>query len=249
MAAQRLHSTDAREVKTTFITALGCRDGQEEEKGSVARQFEELVARIESMLQSAGAVVVSPDHLEDKITGTSREVDACITLQSGAIVTVECRDRWTCKQGKRSKAKQDVIWIEQLVTKRADLGVSKTIGVSAGGFTKAAIKKAAHYGIELRQMSEVSDVEIAQTWVGGFGTSILSVSFVLIDARFVDADGAAFALAEVLDELPAETATAIRSNPTATPFLRMKGVQPLVSPEHLFNARVSPSQCGLLPES
>src|SRR5687767_6861943 len=105
-------------------------------KKKAGREFEELVARVEEILSPKGALVKSPDRLKDQVTGGKREVDASITLPTGEVNTVECRDRWTCKQGVKSKAKQDVLWIEQLVTKRADLGINKTVGVSAGGFTK-----------------------------------------------------------------------------------------------------------------
>src|SRR5712691_6264859 len=60
------------------------------------REFERLVALIEHHLAPKGAVVRSPDHLTDKRTGQSREVDASIRYVVGSVtilITVECRER------------------------------------------------------------------------------------------------------------------------------------------------------------
>jgi len=60
------------------------------------RQFEKLVARIEEAVAPSGATVTSPDHILDKITGETREVDASIRYNVGTspiLVTIECRNR------------------------------------------------------------------------------------------------------------------------------------------------------------
>ena len=118
------------------------------------KQFERLVARIEELAAPRGAVVRSPDKIPDRITGQQREVDASIRFRVGTVdilVTVECR---------RRERTEDVRWIEELVAKRADIGAAKTIAVSSSGYSQSAKDKAQHFGIELRTLSEVVDVNI-----------------------------------------------------------------------------------------
>jgi hypothetical protein len=116
------------------------------------REFEKLVARIERAIGPAGAIVTSPDHITDLVTGDLREVDASIRTQKDLprIRVLECRDR--------AKV-EDVMWIEQLVTKSHDHGVPTT-AVSSAGFSKSALAKASHYGIETRRISEVTQDEM-----------------------------------------------------------------------------------------
>lgn len=118
------------------------------------REFELLVARLERLLAPKGATVTSPDRIQDKITGTLREVYASIRYQIGTVpilITIECRDR---------SGAQDVIWIEQLASKRDSIGAAKTVAVTSSTFTGPAIELARHKGIELRQISDVTDQEI-----------------------------------------------------------------------------------------
>jgi hypothetical protein len=118
------------------------------------REFELLVARLERLLAPEGATVKSPDRIQDKITGTLREVDASIRCQIGTVpilITIECRDR---------SGVQDVTWIEQLASKRDNIGAAKTIAVTSSNFTGPAVELARHKGIELRQISDVTDQEI-----------------------------------------------------------------------------------------
>jgi len=120
------------------------------------RQFEQLVARIEVDAGPLGLTVTSPDRIRCKITGRLREVDASVRTKIGTssiLVTIECRKR---------KPKQDVTWIEQLATKKTNIGASRTIAVSPTGFSKEAEAMARHHGIDLRQLSDVSATEINQ---------------------------------------------------------------------------------------
>lgn len=120
------------------------------------REFEELIARIERILAPEGATIKSPDYIPDLITNSIREVDISNRFQDGnetRFITVECRDR---------VGQQDTTWIEQLVTKQKDIGAWRTYAVSSGRFSKPAIEKANHYGIEIRQFDQITDVEIAQ---------------------------------------------------------------------------------------
>ena len=134
----------ARKVKTKKVKSTT----------SSWREFEKLVTRIEQVLSPKGAVVKSPDFLIDKTTGEQREVDASIKFKAGTadiIITIECRERTSV---------QDSIWIEQLVTKQSNIGASKTIAVSANGFTDPAIRKAKLYGIEVRKITKIDNASI-----------------------------------------------------------------------------------------
>jgi hypothetical protein len=114
------------------------------------REFEKLIARIEQAIAPAGAVVKSPDHIPDKVTGESREVDASIRYKVGTcpiLVTIECRDR---------SSTEDVRWIEQLAEKKHSVGASITLAVSSKGFSAPAIKKASASGIEIRTLAQAT---------------------------------------------------------------------------------------------
>ena len=117
------------------------------------REFEIMVAHIEEQLCPKGAIVKSPDYIEDKISGSRREVDASIRYTIGStpiLITVECRNR-----GKV----QDDTWIEQLSKKKEKIGASATIAVSKNGFSEPAQKTGAFYKIELRTLKEIEDSE------------------------------------------------------------------------------------------
>jgi hypothetical protein len=118
------------------------------------REFEKLVARIEGLLCPAGAVVKCPDRLR-KIKGRgTRQVDASIRYVLGStkvLVTVECRKRY---KG------QDVTWIEQLATKRRNIGAHHTLAVSTTEFSEEALEIAQREVIGTRVISEVTDDDI-----------------------------------------------------------------------------------------
>lgn len=118
------------------------------------REFERLVARIETDARDSGAVVTSPDHIRCTLTGALREVDASIChVVDGVsrLITIECRKR---------RGRQDVTWIEQLATKRQSIGADKTIAVSASGFSAAAYMVAAAHGIELKATRDLSVADL-----------------------------------------------------------------------------------------
>ena len=92
------------------------------------QKFQELIAHIESFLVSqnlsSSPIVKSPDYIPDLDTGRKREVDASIRYKVGSIenlTIIECRKR---------KHKQDVTWIEQLSSKKDNLGAHQFIAVS-----------------------------------------------------------------------------------------------------------------------
>lgn len=118
------------------------------------RELEELVALIEGVLVPQGAVVESPGFIEDRVTGSRREVDVAIRMTVGSaevLIVVECRDRGV----------EDVTWIEQLVAKCRDIKAAKVIAVSSTGFSAGARQKAEHEGIELRQVEDLSPAAVS----------------------------------------------------------------------------------------
>ncbi len=134
------------------------------------REFEKLVALLESHLVPRGATIRSPDHIPDKITGEPREVDISVRYQVGSVpilITIECRKR---------EATQDTTWIEQLAQKRNDIGASVTVAVSSRRFTKPAIKKARFYNIETRLLKEVSE-EAIKSWARGIDLGVVRGKF------------------------------------------------------------------------
>ena len=118
------------------------------------REFEKLIALLEAHLGREGAIIKSPDFLLDKITGELREVDASVRYHANSmpfLITIECRDR---------NSTEDTRWIEQLVTKRVDIGATTTIAVSSKKFSKPARTKAEFYNIETRTLNEISEESI-----------------------------------------------------------------------------------------
>lgn len=137
------------------------------------RELELLVKKIEKTLSPETAILQSPDHLVDKITGEEREVDISIRYSVGSsdiLIVIECRDRSTA---------QDVRWIEEIKTKHNDLGASKVIAVSRTGFTKQAIKKAQSHNIELRTFDEINE-KVIRTWNDSLIIEVKTIKYELI---------------------------------------------------------------------
>lgn len=125
------------------------------------REFEKLVARIESAAAPLGAVVKSPDRIREVATGIMQQVDASIRYRVGTadvLIIVECRKRGR-KGGKP--------WIDELAARRQAIGASKTIAVSSTGFTAPAIVSAQHHGIDLRTLAEVTASDISRWFLSG----------------------------------------------------------------------------------
>lgn len=96
--------------------------------------FQKLILDIERQL-TPNAKVVESLMLADS-TGTKREVDVAIEVQSGVHpirIALECRDH---------ARPADVTWIDQLYGKYRDLPVNHVIAVSRSGFTEEALAKA-----------------------------------------------------------------------------------------------------------
>jgi Restriction endonuclease len=122
------------------------------------QEFERLVTRIEGALAPEGAVVKSPDWIQDKETGKKREVDGSIRANLGTVpilITIECRKR---------QRRQDIAWIEQLITKKQKIVAEKTIAVSSSDISEPAKTTATLNGIEFRRISEVTE-DAMRSWL------------------------------------------------------------------------------------
>lgn len=110
-----------------------------------------MVALITRVMREDESIKVTPSAmLKDIITGELREVDILVetaTVGRKVSLGIECRD---------SKRRQSVQWVEEMHAKNLALPVNKTVLVSSKGFTKAALKKAAHYGMDTIVPGEVT---------------------------------------------------------------------------------------------
>ena len=96
------------------------------------RSLELLVQALEQLLAGSPVEIRSPDYITSRYSGTAREIDVSLRSHVGSVgvlVIIECRDR---------AASQDVSWIEQLASKREDVGADKAVAVSASGFSAGA---------------------------------------------------------------------------------------------------------------
>jgi len=114
--------------------------------------LEHQVHRIHELLVRCHEDVTWNDHIPDPDNLEQlRQIDVTIR-RNGELTIIECR---------LSRRRQDVKWIEELIGRRESLGAQEIIGVASAGFTQGAQKKAARYGVRLRDLKQLSDEEIA----------------------------------------------------------------------------------------
>src|SRR5689334_4187531 len=126
-----------------------------------SNEFQQLVLLVKAHA-AAGAKVVESKLLKDRITGTRREVDICITTEvagHSVVISVECRDR---------SRRADVTWVEEMHSKHDRLPTNTLVIVSSTGFTPEATEVAKVYGIETVELEKL-DAESAQQLFGGKG--------------------------------------------------------------------------------
>jgi len=160
------------------------------------REFEKMVARIEACFGPQGITITSPDFVDDVITSDKREVDATLRYQIGSakvLVAVECRDR---------KGVEDVLWIEQLVTKQRDLRADKCVAVSSSRFSKAAIQKAKHYDIGIRLVQDITEKDVLE-WFDNIYIDVEYHTFSITDATFILETGGGISDVQLADDLAA----------------------------------------------
>jgi hypothetical protein len=176
-----------------------------------------LTARIEGALSGKGVVIKSPDHLEDKVAGGTREVDVSLRCRVGSVdvvVIVECRDR-----GRSA----DVTWIEQVKTKRDAVGASKAVAVATGMFSKKATRAANRYGIDLRTIMQVNRSEVRR-WTGAVQMFPQQIGFTntKITVRVAGI--------EPLDSVASQFDELVRANGLGAPFISYPAEVTLLSP-------------------
>lgn len=116
--------------------------------------FERQIQRLHELIESCGAEVTWNDRIPDPDNPSQqRQIDVTIK-RDGALSLVECR---------LHKDRQDVQWVEELFGRKSSLRASSVIGVSSSGFTQGAVKKAAHLGVFLRDLKELTPAEI-ESW-------------------------------------------------------------------------------------
>ena len=119
-----------------------------------SRSFEQKIHRILELLEISGADVTWDDHIPDPDNPSQlRQIDITIR-RDGKFTLVECRDH---------QSRQDVLWIEGLIGRRASLKADAIIAVSSSGFTTGALRKAKPYGIISRDLRELTELE-AKDW-------------------------------------------------------------------------------------
>jgi hypothetical protein len=122
--------------------------------------LEQLVKLLESALADRDCAITIRHRLPDRATGLRREVDIYIEERlRGELrkTIIECRHH---------RALVNLTYVEQVVTKRADLGSLHTCIVSRSGFTKGALAKAKHHGIVLSTLAEVQN-PLWPKWLAG----------------------------------------------------------------------------------
>jgi hypothetical protein len=124
--------------------------------------FERQIARIHELLERSDDIVTWNDHIPDPDNPTRRRQIDITVCRDGKLTIIECR---------LSRTRQNVKWIEEIIGRRQSLGAQTIIAVASAGFTIGAEKKAARYGVMLRDLRQLGDEEITN-W-GGQTTVIL----------------------------------------------------------------------------
>ncbi len=125
---------------------------QHNKKTEKGERFEKQIKRILDLIHHADAQIEWNDRIPDPDNPKQgRQIDITIR-RDNTLTIVECRAH---------EDPQDVKWIEELIGRRISLNANMVIAVSSSGFTGGAISKAKNYGIILRNLSKLSDEEIA----------------------------------------------------------------------------------------
>jgi hypothetical protein len=137
-----------------------------------SQSFEQQVHRIHELLERSCDEVIWNDHIPDPDNPSQlRQIDVTIR-RAGKLTIIECR---------RTRSRQGVKWIEELIGRRQSLDAHDAIAVASAGFSKGARRKAASYGIVLRDLRQLSDNEISN-W--GCQTTLISYRYQYSDVRF-----------------------------------------------------------------
>lgn len=131
-------------------------DEMADKQNQTAGRLAELLVEHFERILGPDVEVRSPERIRGRHTGRRREVDVTLRRRVGTtdvLVAFECRDR---------KSPQDVRWIEELASKRNDVGASVMVAVSTSGFTEAARRSAEAYEVLLRELTQIGAEEIGR---------------------------------------------------------------------------------------
>ncbi len=122
--------------------------------------------------------VTSPAFLFDKAADEKREIDVLVEYEDskGFVrkMAIECRDR---------NHKENVMWIEQLIQKREDLGLDYIVATTTKSFTEGAIKKAKYHGVIIEQ-AEVIDCKTIENNTSKFFLDVFFFKLELLELNF-----------------------------------------------------------------
>jgi hypothetical protein len=161
-----------------------------------SNEFQKLVFTVKKHVVES-AVVTESKFLNDRLTGTPREVDVCIETSVDdhpVVISIECRDQ---------RRPVPVGWVEEMRTKHDRLSTTTLALVSRTGFTKEAAKVAQKYGIQLLRFSQVTGDQVQALLEGS--SSLFGKTFQVTAAKVS-------AYVEALDELASETVVLLPSN-------------------------------------
>jgi hypothetical protein len=113
--------------------------------------FERQIERIHRLIEGEHSTVIWNDKIPDPDNPDQlRQIDITIK-RPDLTIHAECRIH---------QSPQDVMWIEELIGRRASLGADAVIAISSSGFTRGAVRKAAAFNIHLRTLGTLTDDEI-----------------------------------------------------------------------------------------
>jgi hypothetical protein len=187
------------------------------------KEFEQLVARLEEAIMDTPLSIKTNDKVEDLVTGQKREIDISIrgTLGSHPVfIIMECRDR---------PKDQDITWIEQLATKREQVGADIAVAVSSKGFFKPAYKLARIKNIELRTLTEIDH----DTIVGWFEPTSIPVHH--HTHRIINLNIFISGTAEIEPDLIKQAESIFYQNPVDGTFIFQEGLPGPISMNELIS--------------
>jgi hypothetical protein len=160
-------------------------------------ELERQIHRIHELLECSHDDVTWNERIPDPDNpGQLRQIDVTIR-RGGKLTIVECR---------LSRGPQNVKWIEELIGRRQSLGAHSVIAVASAGFTTGAQRKAARYGVLLRDLCQLTEEEIA-CWRD-------QVTLIMYYYQYSDVElGVGFAPQSVLNIDPVLLTQELRSHP------------------------------------
>lgn len=139
--------------------------------------------------------VTSPAYVYDQAADEKREVDVLVEYTDAKgfnrKMAIECRDR---------KHTENVMWIEQLIQKREDLGLDYIVATTTKTFTEGAIKKAKYHGVIIEQ-AELMSAKIVDDNIKKFFLDVFFFRFELLAFNFIMKNQSKLSFGEFLKKL------------------------------------------------